>query len=299
MPNVRSFVVMAVVGAGLLMMPRPAAAQQTIACASDDGRYELCRVDTRGGVRLQQQLSRTECVYHQNWGYNRSGVWVNSGCRGVFEVGSPGWHDSSSGSWSGGHGQAVRCESWDGRVNHCRADTHQGVRLDHQLSGARCQYGRDWGYDHNSIWVANGCRAEFEIGHTSHGGGFSGHSSYSGHTGSVGTVTCASESYRRSYCPAYTRNGVRLERQESHNAECVQNRTWGYDSGGIWVSDGCRGVFALGDPDFGHSTTHQSSHHADSDAGKVAAAALVIGAIAAIAASQEHDKGRNTDDDWN
>ena len=38
---------------------------------------------------------------------------------------------------------------------------------------------------------------------------------------------------------------VRLTRQISRNA-CILNRTWGYDSRGIWVSNGCRGEFLVG-----------------------------------------------------
>ena len=39
--------------------------------------------------------------------------------------------------------------------------------------------------------------------------------------------------------------GVQMVRQTSKSA-CVEGRSWGYDRGGVWVNDGCAGVFAAG-----------------------------------------------------
>lgn len=50
---------------------------------------------------------------------------------------------------------------------------------------------------------------------------------------------------RESSCPIDTSRGVRLIREFSRN-RCVQNRTWGYDSFRIWVSDGCQAEFEIG-----------------------------------------------------
>ncbi|HEX5693191.1 MAG TPA: DUF3011 domain-containing protein [Arenimonas sp.] len=58
-------------------------------------------------------------------------------------------------------------------------------------------------------------------------------------------LRCESIDHRDRYCPADTRGGVRLVRQES-NADCVPGRTWGYDRGGVWVTRGCRARFELG-----------------------------------------------------
>ena len=57
-------------------------------CQSQDYRYKLCQVDTgQGGqVRIERQVSDTRCVQNRNWGYNRSGVWVNGGCAAIFVV---------------------------------------------------------------------------------------------------------------------------------------------------------------------------------------------------------------------
>src|SRR5690606_40513902 len=49
----------------------------TLRCESDEGRTRHCRVDTRGGVSITRQLSRTACVQGRNWGWDNSGVWVS------------------------------------------------------------------------------------------------------------------------------------------------------------------------------------------------------------------------------
>lgn len=61
--------------------------QQTVRCESQDGRQRFCPVDVgRARVELTRQLSRGECRFARNWGYDRRGVWVNDGCRGEFTV---------------------------------------------------------------------------------------------------------------------------------------------------------------------------------------------------------------------
>jgi hypothetical protein len=59
------------------------------------------------------------------------------------------------------------------------------------------------------------------------------------------TITCSSDDGNRHYCNVDTRSGVRLSRQISGSA-CVQTRSWGYDSRGIWVDRGCRAEFVIG-----------------------------------------------------
>lgn len=59
------------------------------------------------------------------------------------------------------------------------------------------------------------------------------------------TIRCESVGYRRQFCPAETRRGVRLVRQTS-NSECVRGRTWWRDDRGIVVTEGCGGDFELG-----------------------------------------------------
>ncbi|MEO7438799.1 MAG: DUF3011 domain-containing protein [Candidatus Binatia bacterium] len=59
-------------------------------------------------------------------------------------------------------------------------------------------------------------------------------------------IRCESESRRSSYCPTYTQGRVRLQRQLS-KTRCREYDTWGADrdGGGVWVWNGCRGIFAV------------------------------------------------------
>lgn len=59
----------------------------TVSCASENNRYHYCRAPVRNGhVRLVRQHSKSSCRFHEDWGYNRSGVWVENGCRATFEI---------------------------------------------------------------------------------------------------------------------------------------------------------------------------------------------------------------------
>jgi len=58
-------------------------------------------------------------------------------------------------------------------------------------------------------------------------------------------ITCSSDDMRRKYCPIPTQGGARIIRQRS-DADCIYNRTWGYDARGIWVDRGCRADFEVG-----------------------------------------------------
>jgi Protein of unknown function (DUF3011) len=59
------------------------------------------------------------------------------------------------------------------------------------------------------------------------------------------TVSCSSKIGERNQCPADTSKGVALMRS-SGEAPCLLGKTWGYDDQGIWVSDGCSGLFVVG-----------------------------------------------------
>ncbi len=211
------------------------AAETTIVCESEDGKRKTCPIDTRGGVIIEQQLSRTACVEGRTWGYLAGAIWVDDGCRAQFAVGS--------GRRSRRFEQldeVVVCQSADGKRAQCAAYTKGGVQVIRQLSSKPCAFGRDWGYDRFGIWVDNGCRAEFAVGNDSSGPGRIPPAL------NLETIVCESRNGRRSHCAADTRDGVNLRRQLSGD-DCVEGRTWGYDRDGVWVTRGCRGEFVLGD----------------------------------------------------
>jgi hypothetical protein len=57
-------------------------------------------------------------------------------------------------------------------------------------------------------------------------------------------VVCESADRRTNYCNADIRGGVRLVRQLSER-RCVRGSTWGTNSRGIWVTNGCRAEFEV------------------------------------------------------
>ena len=58
-------------------------------------------------------------------------------------------------------------------------------------------------------------------------------------------LTCTSKLGERQECGADTSGGVVLARSAGE-APCLFGKTWGYDATGVWVSDGCGGVFLVG-----------------------------------------------------
>ena len=213
-------------------VPAPQTAQP-LYCASDDGKRHYCPMETRAGVQLYKQRSDSACLFGQTWGYDGRGVWVDRGCRADFVpgyVGGPGG-PGGPGGWPGwGNNYNVYCASDDGKRNRCPVDTSRGVRLVRQRSGSPCNLGATWGYDRNGIWVDRGCRADFEIGQAGW------------QPPAAQTIYCPSDDGKRRYCKADTSRGVRIIRQRS-DADCIYQRTWGYDRNGIWVDRGCRADF--------------------------------------------------------
>ena len=144
----------------IAMAPRPAMAQHSIACASDDGKRHYCDVDTRGGVSLIRQRSDTHCEEGYSWDYDRRGIWVDHGCRADFVVNSGNGGEPPE---SSGGRLTITCSSDDGQRHYCPAETRYGVRMFRQLSKTRCTEGYSWGFDRNGIWADHGCRADFRL----------------------------------------------------------------------------------------------------------------------------------------
>ena len=57
-------------------------------------------------------------------------------------------------------------------------------------------------------------------------------------------LTCESPPRGRQYCPANTSQGIAL-RKSMGDAPCLLGKSWGYDDGGVWVSDGCSAEFLV------------------------------------------------------
>jgi hypothetical protein len=149
----------AVLSGGYLVASANYYFRDKVSCESIDYRKNWCRVDTRGGVRLHKQKSKSPCIRGRTWGYNRNGIWVDHGCRAKFEIGRCKW-----GPGCGSRRRIISCKSNHMRRNWCHVDTRGGVRLHRQKSKSPCIERRTWGYNRNGIWVDCGCRGEFQIG---------------------------------------------------------------------------------------------------------------------------------------
>lgn len=176
--------------------------------------------------------------------------------------------------------RSLVCESEDRTTHYCAADTRGGVHLSTQFSKASCRHGSSWGYDSRGIWVSNGCRAQFDLGDYRSSQGSNGDSAaaaalalgligavaiaskhnddyrgerdydyqpYDHHTqyGAGYQVTCESRNNQRNYCRSNLRHAeVDIDRQISRTS-CRHGYNWGWDSGGVWVDDGCAAVFSV------------------------------------------------------
>jgi len=140
-----------------------------ITCESH-GPLKNCRVDglNEGSVTMWRQLSDTGCVKGRTWGTQPDLIWVESGCRAVFNYTRHGGSHSGGGGGYGGSGYGgsggrhITCES-HGPLQNCRVSglRESSVRLVRQLSNTDCIQGRTWGTQPGIIWVESGCRAEF------------------------------------------------------------------------------------------------------------------------------------------
>src|SRR5262245_21537741 len=57
----------------------------------------------------------------------------------------------------------VSCASKIGERHECSADTSKGIVLARSYGQAACLLGKTWGYDDKSVWVSDGCVADFVV----------------------------------------------------------------------------------------------------------------------------------------
>jgi hypothetical protein len=126
----------------------------TVTCESRDAKRVTCDLPAEGDVRVREQLSNTRCEKGESWGTDGDSVWVDRGCRAVFEV-----VPSSVAATS----YRITCESEGGRREECRLRGRGRAMVHRQLSNTRCEPGETFGVEGSTLWVSGGCRAEFEI----------------------------------------------------------------------------------------------------------------------------------------
>jgi hypothetical protein len=68
-----------------------------------------------------------------------------------------------------------------------------------------------------------------------------------GTTAAQQQLRCASRNFQYQYCPAGDVRGAALIQQYSRSP-CIEGQSWGADRRGLWVSNGCDGLFNVTSP---------------------------------------------------
>lgn len=233
---IRSAKALVLAAVAWIAMPADAASRferkgQVVRCESEDGRARECAADAREGARMMRQLSRSACIEGESWGTRPRAIWVSHGCRAEFLV-RGGYTGRGSAQDPGEHQGYFRCESDNGRWNHCEVASRRGVQFVRQLSRSACIRGQSWGVDPRGVWVNGGCRAEFRLRERPLD------------APAASRLRCESDGGRSSFCPLQQRGPVRLVRQLSR-APCIEGDSWTRERGGIHVERGCRAEFEV------------------------------------------------------
>jgi hypothetical protein len=218
---------------------------ETFTCESQDDRHHECRYNSSGmvTVHVRNQLSKTRCVFNENWGTFDGGVWVDYGCRAEFEVRRP--PQESTYRPVGGTLKTVTCESSDRSYKLCPVSgiDASSVQVERQHSSTPCTRGVNWGVSEGEnsppgIWVDQGCRATFAY----HARG----ESYQPYGGTPHDFELPCESLRGqwNHCEVPQIHLARVELIAGNN-ECNVYKAWGTDDTGIWVHDNCQGAFRI------------------------------------------------------
>lgn len=113
----------------------------TIRCESNDGRRNYCGNYDYDDVRLDRQISQSECLQGRSWGVDGRGLWVDDGCRAYFRVrgGSRGGGDWNRDNRGGNYGGYDEDGWWDPDPNDTwpPRGNWRGGRWD---SGGACFY---------------------------------------------------------------------------------------------------------------------------------------------------------------
>jgi hypothetical protein len=196
---------------------------QSVVCESRHRRLVRCEADTRGGVLIEDlgygcQLDRTV-------GYDAEGVWASGRCEASFRVAVTPYD-----------GRELRCD-WiqDGPRRFCAFDTSGGVVLEASTGSAACLFGETWGFAEGGLWVDRGCSGVFRADTLKTSGAFG---------APPVAMACAAGEGEESFCAAGGTLSVAILADAS-GGRCIEDVTWRPTAHGVWVSDGCAGLFQI------------------------------------------------------
>lgn len=149
--------------------------------------------------------------------------------------------------YGGGYQDAVDCKSNGYNLQRCPVPWRE-ARLVRQYSSTQCIRGQNWGIDSRRgfIWVDRGCAGQFVDARGGHRPPPPGPWQPGPGWDHRFTVRCESNGGQNHFCQVDVggRGRVYLQRQES-SSPCIEGRTWGWNRGGVWVAEGCRGTFTI------------------------------------------------------
>jgi hypothetical protein len=218
----------------------PAGGATRITCLSPVNVRQECPIPSGMQARFVEQIGSTPCRLNESFGYRPGFVWVQRGCRGVFELtgsGSPGASDTAL--------VRLTCMSHGTARENCPVAGATAVRLLKQYGSSPCRLSQTFGATSGGIWVSDGCRGEFEVAVAKPGAG--GPIPGIGNGAGVGQRVICESTGQRAECRVPVGALVQLVRQLGP-AACVRNSTWGTGYRAIWVNRGCRGEFEVREP---------------------------------------------------
>ena len=220
-----------------------------INCKSKKFARKECSV--KGNIKavlLLEQKSESPCVEGSSFGFNDDQVWVDKGCSAKFEVSYS--SDEDSRWWSGWNQQSqvqkrrVSCKSKRFKPNTCRVKgTIQSLKLRRQKSDSPCTLGVSYGYRGESIWVSQGCEANFEVEYKP-GSSVTKPAPW-GSRDKKRKVSCSSKRNKRQTCRVDGPIDSFQLRKKKSTSPCVEGESYGFTGDRIWVDKGCRAEFEV------------------------------------------------------
>lgn len=150
--------------------------------------------------------------------------------------------------------KTVTCHSNNHEYQRCNVHNWYGVELTRQVSKTPCVRGDNWGVDGEWLWVSGGCRGDFgEVRRPGRHGPERRSEIVMDYSKS-----CHSNNGQFKRCQVGLWDDAALVQQDS-STRCVRGDNWDLDGTTIWVSDGCRGVFA----EVRHRPEYRSDHRTE------------------------------------
>jgi hypothetical protein len=196
---------------------------QSVLCDSKHRQIHRCPADTRAGALIEDL--NFGCELDRTWGFDAEGVWVSGRCEASFRVGVAPYD-----------GRTVQCD-WiqGGPRRFCAFDTSGGVLLEASTGSAACLFGETWGYADGGLWVDRGCSGQFRADSLRTTGGFG---------APPVALACASAEGDVQFCAAGgTLSALILT--DASGGRCREARSWDDTAHGIWVANGCVGLFQI------------------------------------------------------